>query len=324
MNKNQITKLMGFCVAFIFLAVGGCEVWATQMPAVDTVELRVEAVMAYPGHFKPVRVTMKNLVPIHSFKLEISLGDRWELAKFHTTHIYQDSIRVPLDTCPDPYVVCTVDTCLYSGVDGCDTLHPDPDTCPCLVFDTTTVRECFIDTVGSLISNFATITCHGDTQVDGHPDFIRVVGMAHSHQFIDASGSFRLLFKFGVDVSCIPDADTLRKVSFVISPGVFSYFSDTLGNRFSFKYYPIGDLRLWPSVPGDVNNDSVVNVSDVVFLINKLFLVPPGPSPCVREAADADSNCMVNVSDVVWIINSLYLGGPPPRHGCTPAIKKEE
>ncbi len=318
MNRNQIIKLMGFCVAFIFLAVGGCEVWATQMPAGDTVVLRVEAVMAYPGHFKTVRVTMQNPVPIHSFKLEISLGDRWELAKFHTTRIYQDSIRVPIDTCPDPYVVCTVDTCVYD----CDTF-PDLDTCPCLVLDTTTVRECFIDTVGSLISNFATVTCHGDTEVGDHPDFIRVVGMAHSHQFIEPSGSFRLLFKFGVDVSCIPDADTLRKVSFVISPGVFSYFSDTMGTRLSFIYYPIGDLRAWPSVPGDVSDDSVVNISDVIFLINKLYLVPPGPPPCIRETADADSNCNVNVSDVVWIINYLYLGGPPPRHGCNPAIKEE-
>jgi hypothetical protein len=323
MNRNQIIKLMGFCVAFIFLAVGGCEVWATQMSAGDTVELRVEAVMAYPGHFKTVRVTMKNPVPINSFKLEISLGDRWELAKFRTVRFFQDSIRVPLDTCPDPDTVCTVDTCLYSGVDGCDTLHPDPDICPCLVYQHVPVRECFIDTVGSLISNFQTISCHGDTEVNGHPDFITVVGMAHLHQFIEPSGSFRLLFKFGVDVSCIPDADTLRKVLFMISPGAFSYFSDTMGTRLTFKYYPIGDLRAWPSVPGDVNNDSVVNVSDVVFLINKLYLVPPGPPPCIRETADADSNCMVNVSDVVWIINYLYLGGPPPKHGCTPAIKEE-
>jgi hypothetical protein len=323
MNRNQLVWWVGFCVAFIFLAVGGREVWATQMPDVDTVELRVEAVMAYPGHFKPVRVTMKNLVPIHGFKLEISLGDRWDLAKFHTTSVYEDSIRVPLDTCPDPYTVCTVDTCLYSGVDGCDTLHPDPDTCPCLVYQNIPVRECFIDTVGSLISDFQTVSCHGDTEVDDHPDFIRVVGMAHSHQFIDASGSFRLLFRFGVDASCIPDADTLRKVSFVISPGVFSYFSDTLGNRISFAYFPIGDLRAWPSVPGDLNDDSVVNVMDVVYLINKLYLVPPGPPPCIVETADVDSNCQVNILDVVKIINYLYAEGPPLKHGCCVAIKEE-
>jgi hypothetical protein len=65
---------------------------------------------------------------------------------------------------------------------------------------------------------------------------------------------------------------------------------------------------------GDADGDGVVNVTDVVYLINYKFLVPPGPPPKPWAAGDVDCNGVINVSDVVYLINFLYLipPGPPP------------
>jgi hypothetical protein len=56
---------------------------------------------------------------------------------------------------------------------------------------------------------------------------------------------------------------------------------------------------------GDCNNDSIVNVGDVVYLITYLYRggSPPRPMLCV-----GDVNCddAVNVGDVVYMITCLY------------------
>jgi hypothetical protein len=65
---------------------------------------------------------------------------------------------------------------------------------------------------------------------------------------------------------------------------------------------------------GDVNGDWWINVTDVVYLINYLFLIPPGPAPIPLEAGDASCDGVTNVTDVVYLINYLFLvpPGPPP------------
>ena len=63
---------------------------------------------------------------------------------------------------------------------------------------------------------------------------------------------------------------------------------------------------------GDANGDGVINVTDVVYLINYLFLIPPGPAPIPLEAGDVNCDGFVNVTDVVYLINYLFIGGPPP------------
>ena len=322
MSKNQVMGVIGFGFAFIFLCVGGCEVWATEMTAGDTIQLAVEYKTAYPGRFVEISVWMTNPVPIQAFSLDFTLGGWDHLINFKTTDIYVDSTRVPLDTCADPYVVCTVDTCLYSGSDGCDTLHPDPDTCPCLVWNRFPVRECFIDTVGSLIRNFETVTCHGDPGDTNLPDCKRVVvyGKARQMGAIPPRGSPGLLFRLGVNLSCLCNADSGREVLFLVSQG-FSSFSDSFGFTHPFKY-DMGELFAWWGKNGDANSDSAANSADISFLINYLFV--GGPKPCTPEAADPDSSCHINSADISYLINYLFVGGPQPKGGCACAIKKEE
>jgi hypothetical protein len=78
----------------------------------------------------------------------------------------------------------------------------------------------------------------------------------------------------------------------------------------------IGQWTKHSWVRGDANGDGVINVTDVVYLINYLFLVPPGPPPIPLEAGDANCDGVINVTDVVYLINFLFLvpAGPPP--GC--------
>jgi len=66
-------------------------------------------------------------------------------------------------------------------------------------------------------------------------------------------------------------------------------------------------------IRGDVNADSSVNVSDVVYLINYLFIGGPPPDP--MAAGDVNCDGTINVSDVVYLINYLFIGGPPPCSG---------
>jgi hypothetical protein len=129
-------------------------------------------------------------------------------------------------------------------------------------------------------------------------------------KYIPASGNYRLLFKFGVDLFCKYDSDTGRNVLFLISPG-FSNFSDNYGTTVPFSYSPIGELFAWWSVPGDANNDGVVSAADIVFLVNYLFI--HGPAPCIPEAGDADSSCTISAADIVYLINYLFTHGPQPK-----------
>lgn len=66
-------------------------------------------------------------------------------------------------------------------------------------------------------------------------------------------------------------------------------------------------------IRGDANGDGLINISDVVHLINYLF-VAGSPAPDPFEAGDANCDWAVDIADAVYIISYLFIGGPPP--GC--------
>ena len=317
MNRNQAFMVAGFCLAFVVAGVGDCELRASQLPDGDTVDLAIQYVVAYPGHFAEIEVLMRNPVKISSFKIEIDLAG-WYVADFRTDSIVMEGIWVPIDTCPDPdTAVCTVDTC------SCDyDTIPGPDSCPCMEYIEVPVRYCYIDTAGCLTNFFEIITCLGEL---GDTSFgscrkVTVYGFAGTDtsggfKYIEESSSYRCLFKLGVDLKCMCDSDTGRSAYFLISQG-FSSFSDNLGYTVPFNYDPPGELFAWWSVPGDANNDRVVNVADVIFLINYLFF-GTGP-PCIIEAADPDSSCLIDVGDIIYLGTYLFGWTSAPKPGCVP------
>jgi hypothetical protein len=65
--------------------------------------------------------------------------------------------------------------------------------------------------------------------------------------------------------------------------------------------------------PGDVNWDRVVDIGDVVYLINYLFV--SGPEPPNSSLADVNCDCQIDMGDTVYLINYLFLGAAPPQSG---------
>ncbi len=64
---------------------------------------------------------------------------------------------------------------------------------------------------------------------------------------------------------------------------------------------------------GDANADGKVDISDVLSVVNHLFL--GGAAPPCSDAADANDDGSVDISDALAVVNFLFLGGapiPPP------------
>jgi len=61
---------------------------------------------------------------------------------------------------------------------------------------------------------------------------------------------------------------------------------------------------------GDANDDGILNLLDVSYLINYLYREGAPPEPL--EVADVDSSGAVNILDITYLINYLYRGGPVP------------
>ena len=61
---------------------------------------------------------------------------------------------------------------------------------------------------------------------------------------------------------------------------------------------------------GNVNNDGVVDIGDVIWLLNFIFLKgnPPDPYYC----GDVNLDDMVNFTDAIYIVNYIYRAGPAP------------
>ncbi|MCA8960345.1 MAG: dockerin type I repeat-containing protein [Planctomycetes bacterium] len=61
---------------------------------------------------------------------------------------------------------------------------------------------------------------------------------------------------------------------------------------------------------GDSNDDGVVDISDVVFALEYLFVFGP-IIPCF-DAADVNNDSVVDISDSVYLLAYLFIFGPPP------------
>ncbi len=79
-----------------------------------------------------------------------------------------------------------------------------------------------------------------------------------------------------------------------------------------------GDITVLPYLTGDPNHDGTIDIGDVVYLINYLFLYGPEPDPL--ESGDVDGNGEVNSGDVIYLINYLFIDGPPPNNPSTGAL----
>jgi hypothetical protein len=77
-----------------------------------------------------------------------------------------------------------------------------------------------------------------------------------------------------------------------------------------------------PFIRGNANNDSTVDISDAVGILNDLFLGIPSTAPC-RDALDTNDSGAVDISDAVYLLSFLFQGGakvkePYPAAGTDP------
>lgn len=63
-------------------------------------------------------------------------------------------------------------------------------------------------------------------------------------------------------------------------------------------------------VRGDPNGDSVIDLSDAIFVIAWAF-ADGAPPPCFR-AADANGDQALDIADMIWLVNYLFQNGPRP------------
>jgi hypothetical protein len=66
---------------------------------------------------------------------------------------------------------------------------------------------------------------------------------------------------------------------------------------------------------GDVNDDGILDVGDVVYLINYLYRNGPEPMP-FSVIGDVTCDLIVDAGDVVYLINYLFRNGPEPCNPC--------
>ncbi|MCS5626935.1 MAG: lamin tail domain-containing protein, partial [Planctomycetes bacterium] len=77
-------------------------------------------------------------------------------------------------------------------------------------------------------------------------------------------------------------------------------------------------------LPGDANQDGVLDISDPVRLLRQLYLGVPGEIPCDSDdlaaggslvVLDVNGDSMADLSDAVYSLNYLFTRGPEPILG---------
>jgi len=88
-------------------------------------------------------------------------------------------------------------------------------------------------------------------------------------------------------------------------------------------------------MPGAVNQDGVLNLSDAVSVLTYLFQGTPAELPCGdgsaadegnRALLDSDGGGTIHMADAIYVLNFLYQGGAPLALGieCVPIAGCED
>jgi aminopeptidase N len=88
--------------------------------------------------------------------------------------------------------------------------------------------------------------------------------------------------------------------------------TDSLGNSSEYRF-TINVLEAL-AICGDFNDDQNMDVADVVYLINYIFVDGPKPSPF--ETVDVNCDDKIGIQDIIYIINFLFRSGPEPCADC--------
>ncbi|MBD3401506.1 hypothetical protein GF420_01320 [candidate division GN15 bacterium] len=120
-----------------------------------------------------------------------------------------------------------------------------------------------------------------------------------------------------VDQNCLAVTASADSTVYAASFTDFVQRIDSSGaelNRYAVGDGPIHQAPAYR--PGDVNGDFEVDLSDIIYLVNSLFLGGPPPAwPAWRANVNGDFNR--DLADVIHLVNYSFLGGPAPKVGPT-------
>lgn len=133
-------------------------------------------------------------------------------------------------------------------------------------------------------------------------------------------------------VPLAPGSGAILSLYFSVPPGAtgssnpidFGAFASTLPEmtaacfEFELETRPavitLGTAPCCAGTSGNINQDAgnTVDLSDLIYLVNYLFLGGPAPS-CMESAnTNGDAGGDVDLSDLIYLVNYLFLGGPAP------------
>jgi len=95
-----------------------------------------------------------------------------------------------------------------------------------------------------------------------------------------------------------------------MNPGLFSFTAsaEDICGCFDDKVF---DIDIAPAfMCGDVDDNELINILDITFIID--FLYKGGPTPEPLESGDVNSSGEMDILDVTYLINYLYYDGPEP------------
>lgn len=177
------------------------------------------------------------------------------------------------------------------------------------------------DTSGTLISGWQFI--HAGS-LGGQALDMKIVGLADNISppfnpgLSPQSGGILL----NLIATLLPIPDTLSARTVIIEvialPLDNLSFSDQNGTTLTHEVFSGSVTILWPTccdTSGDANHDGKANISDVTFLIARIFA--SGAAPVCCEGGDADGSGKVNIADVTYLIARIFASGPAPV--CGPA-----
>ncbi|MCK4404068.1 MAG: putative Ig domain-containing protein [candidate division Zixibacteria bacterium] len=137
---------------------------------------------------------------------------------------------------------------------------------------------------------------------------------AYAETLLAKGGTAPYIWK--VESGNLPDGLELDSLTGIISgiPTVLDSFDFTIKVTDSSAPDEIDTQELYVIVGefirGDVNNDSVVDLGDAIYLIDYLYRY--GPEPMPWETGDVNCDGIIDLGDVVYLINYLFRDGPPP------------
>lgn len=176
------------------------------------------------------------------------------------------------------------------------------------------------DTSGTLISGWQFI--HAGSLGAGALD-MKIVGIANSLSppFNPGLGPQSGGILFNLIATLLPIPDTLSDRTVFIDVADFpdhTNFADQNGTTLTHEVFSGSVTILPPSCctrAGNANGDTLgkVSITDIVFLIARIFAGGTAP-PCCEEG-DADGSGGVNIADITYLIARIFAGGPAPVCG---------